>query len=180
MIKYLPRSPLRIVAAIACALASIPGCGYSGGDLDTGYTNSSLYREDIRTVAVPIFTSKSFFRGVEFPLTTAIVQQIESTTPYKVVPAERADSILEGQIVDIGINSVSNDSRTAIPQEQLYRISVNFVWKDLRSGRVMVERRNFEQTSTFYPTLAESRATGSQQAAEQLARGIVQELQADW
>lgn len=167
------------LSCILVAVAGIAGCGYMGGDGE-GYTNASLYRQDVRTVAVPIFSSKSFVRGVEFQLTTAVVQQIESTTPYKVVPPERADSILEGQIVDVGVSTVSNDSRTAIPQEQLYRISVNFVWKDLRSGRVMVERRNFEQTSTFYPTLAEGRWAGSQIAAEQLARGIVQELQADW
>ncbi|MCS7032800.1 MAG: hypothetical protein NZ561_02265, partial [Phycisphaerae bacterium] len=70
--------------------------------------------------------------------------------------------------------------RAAIPQEQLYKITVNFVWKDLRTGKILVERRNFEQTATFYPTLGEGRFVGSQQAAEQLARGIVQELQADW
>lgn len=183
----------RLAASAVAALLVAPalsGCGgYTAGggaglgvdrESPGGYTHGSLYRQDIRTVAVPIFTSKSFFRGVEFQLSTALVQQIESTTPYKVVPAERADTILEGQIVDVGINTVSNDSQTAIPQEQLYRVSVNFVWKDMRSGRVLVERRNFEQTSTFYPTLAEGRWTGSQVAAEQLARGIVQELQADW
>jgi hypothetical protein len=168
-------------AAAVATLVGLGGCaGYSRDASDGGYTQSSLYREDIRTVAVPIFTSKSFHRGVEFQLTTAVVQQLESTTPYKVVPAERADTILEGQIVDVSLSTVSNDARTAIPQEQLYRISVNFVWKDMRSGRILVERRNFDQTSTFYPTLAEGRWVGSQQAAEQLARGIVQELQADW
>jgi hypothetical protein len=178
--------PIRCTVLLAFIGA---GCGYTTGggaglgvdrDSGGGYTQASLYRQDIRTVAVPIFTSKSYYRGVEMQLTQAIVQQIESTTPYKVVPAERADTILEGQVVEIGISTVSNDSRTAIPQEQLYRVSVNFLWKDMRSGRVLVERRNFEQTSAFYPTLAEGRWTGSQVASEQLARGIVQELQADW
>jgi hypothetical protein len=181
MIMHIPHTLSRLALVLIAGLVA-GGCGYANSitNAASGYTNNSLHRQDVRTVAVPIFASKSFVRGVEFQLTTAIVQQIESTTPYKVVPAERADTILEGQIVDIGVSTVSNDSRAAIPQEQLYRISVNFVWKDLRTGRVMVERRNFEQTSTFYPTLAEGRWAGSQQAAEQLARGIVQELQADW
>lgn len=168
--------------ALAALLATLSaGCGYqSASSTPGGYTWGSLYRQDIKTVAVPIFTSKSFHRGVEFQLGKALVQQIESTTPYKVVPAERADTVLEGQIVDVGLNTVSSDNRTAIPQEQLYRVTVNFVWKDLRSGKVLVERRNFEQTTTFYPTLGEGRYVGSQSAAEQLARGIVQELQNDW
>lgn len=182
MIMPLPLPLIRLALATAVAAFVAGGCGYANSVADTasGYTNSSLYRQDVRTVAVPVFSSKSYVRGVEFQLTTAIVQQIESTTPYKVVPSERADTILEGQVVDVGVSSVSNDSRAAIPQEQLFKISVNFTWKDLRTGRVMVERRNFEQTSTFYPTIAEGRWAGSQQAAEQLARGIVQELQADW
>jgi len=129
---------------------------------------------------VPIFTSKSFTRGIEFQLSKAITEQIESTTPYKVVPAERADTVLEGQIVDASISTVSSDNRAAIPQEQLYRVAVNFTWKDLRTGKIIVERRNFEQTSTFYPTMGEGRFIGTQQSTEALARGIVQELQADW
>jgi hypothetical protein len=170
---------MRFATTILCLLllTCTAACDYTRGG---GYTQGSIYRQDVQTVAVPIFTSKSFFRGVEFQLSQALVQQIESTTPYKVVPAERADTLLEGQIVDVGISTVSNDTRAAIPQEQLYRITVNFVWKDLRTGRVMVQRRNFEQTASFYPTLAESRWVGSQSAAEALARGIVQELQADW
>lgn len=168
------------VLGVAWALGS--GCGYRSADsrAEAGYQWGSVYRQDIRTVAVPIFTSKSFHRGVESQLTRAIVQQIESTTPYKVVPAERADTVLEGQVVDVGLNTVSSDARAAIPQEQLFRVSVNFTWKDLRTGKILVERRNFEQTSTFYPTLGEGRFAGSQQSTEQLARGIVQELQADW
>ena len=65
-------------------------------------------------------------------------------------------------------------------QEQLLDITVNFTWKDLRSGRVLVDRRNFRQTTTYYPTLGEGRFVGSQQAVERLALGIVQEMQADW
>lgn len=166
----------RIIFACSISLFAA-GCGYSHGD---GYTQSSLFRQDVKTVAVPVFSSKSFTRGVEFQLSKAIAEQIESTTPYKIVPSDRADTLLEGQVVDVGISTVSADNRAAIPQEQLYRVVVNFTWKDLRTGKILVERRNFEQTNTFYPTMGEGRFVGSQAATEALARGIVQELQADW
>src|SRR3954470_5944977 len=85
------------------------GCGYStvGGEPSStsGYQWRSLYREDVRTVAVPIFTNKTFRRGVEFQLTGAIVRQLEAKSPYKVVPKERADTILEGEIVDIHLQN---------------------------------------------------------------------------
>ena len=101
-------------------------------------------------------------------------------TPYKVQPKDRADTILEGEIIDVTRQTISSDSRADIPQEQLYVVRINFVWKDLRSGQILCERRNFQQTATFYPTLAEDQFVGQQQNVEKLAVGIVQELQANW
>lgn len=167
---------------ILVSLLALAGCGYtqSGGEPSGGYQWRSLWREDVKSVAVPIFENKAFTRGVEFSLTKAIISQLESHSPYKVVPAERADTILEGEIVAIRRQTVSSDSRTAVPQEQLYVVTVNFVWKDLRSGQMLVQRRNFEQTTTYYPTLGEGQFVGSQQLSERLALAIVQEMQADW
>jgi hypothetical protein len=166
-----------IVVALVVALS---GCGYNQGSDSAGYHWGSLYRQDVRTIAVPIFTTRSFDRGVEFNLSQAIVKQIEATTPYKVVPRERADTILEGQVVDVQVGSLSTDPDSAIPQEQMLGLNIDFTWKDLRSGRILVERRGFEHTATYYPTLGEGRALGRQQAVERLALAIVQELQADW
>jgi hypothetical protein len=172
---------MRNLSIILLAIA-LTGCGYSttGDDPKGGYQWRSLYREDVKTVAVPIFANKDYTRGVEFDLTKAIINQLEAHSPYKVVPRERADTILEGEITAVKRDVVSEDTRTAIPQEQLYIVTVDFVWKDLRTGRILVERRNFEQTATYYPTLGEGRFVGSQLAVERLALGIVQEMQADW
>jgi hypothetical protein len=160
----------------------LSGCGYThvGDEPSNGYQWHSLYREDVKTVAVPIFQNKAYTRGVEFSLTKAVVNQLEAHSPYKVVPRERADTILEGEITAVSRETVSKDSVTAVPQEQLFVVSVDFIWKDLRNGRILVERRNFEQTATYYPTLGEDRFVGNQQAVEKLALAIVQELQADW
>ena len=165
----------------------LAGCGYqqsgSGGDFaqpSSGYKWHSLYREDIHTVAVPTFTTKDFRRGYEFRLTEAVVKNIEPTTPYKVVTRERADTILEGEVLSIRSNTVTNDIRTSLPLERLMTVTVRFTWKDLRTGRILVERHNFDQTATFFPTLAEGEFAGSQQALERLALAIVQEMQADW
>ena len=161
----------------------VAGCGgYStpGSEPPPGYRWRSLYREDVTTVAIPIFANKSFHRGVEFSLTKALVSQLEANSPYKVVPGERADTILEGEITSVQVRTLSEDTTTALPQEQIYSITVSFTWKDLRSGRILVERRNFEQTATSYPTLAEGQFIPSQIAVERLASGIVQALEADW
>jgi hypothetical protein len=175
------RSALRAIFGLA-VLCMGTGCGYStvGSDPVGGYQWHSLYPEDVKTIAVPIFTNKSFRRDEEFRLTKALVTQIEAKTAYKVVSREKADTILEGEIKSIDVRRVSDDARTAVPQENLYIVIVDFTWKDQRTGRIRVQRQNFEQDSTFYPTLGEGEFVGSQQAAEKLAAGIVEQLQADW
>jgi hypothetical protein len=182
MMTMRPRPTMLVL--LAAALSALAGCGYnnSGGDgsASSGYQWKSVYRQDIRSVAVPIFKSTVYQRGVEFSLSKALVQQIEANTPYKVVPRERADTILEGEIIAVDVHTLSNDRLSAIPQEQLLDIIVDFTWKDLRTGKILVNRRGVEQTATFYPTLGEGRATGTQAATDRLALSIVQELQADW
>ncbi|MEA2708126.1 MAG: hypothetical protein QOF78_727 [Phycisphaerales bacterium] len=177
------RSHFIFILFAALAGAGAGGCGYrngGGGEGSDGYHWKSVYRQDIRSIAVPIFKSNVFQRGVEFSLSKAVANQIEANTPYKVVPRERADTILEGEIVAVRVNTLSSDRYSALPQEQLLDIVVDFTWKDLRTGKILVERRGVEQTASYYPTLGEGRATGTQAASERLALAIVQELQADW
>ena len=167
------------------AVLILCGCGYQrSGNYDKppqgGYQWHSLYREDLQTVAVPIFGSRDFRRGVEFALSKAVVNQLEARSPYKVVSRERADTVLEGEVVRVEVDTLSRAYREAIPQEQMMTLTVNFIWKDLRTGRILLERKNFQQTAAFYPTLGEGEFVGTQQAVERLALGIVQEMQADW
>jgi hypothetical protein len=147
---------------------------------DPDFKWPGLYRQDIKTVAVPIFTNRTYYRGVEFNLTKAIINQIESRTPYKVVPREQADTVLEGNIIDCTVHYQSRSQNNGLPQEQLFLLVVNFTWKDLRTGQQLVVRSGFEQTSPYYPTLAEDRFEGSQDSVERLALAIVNELQANW
>jgi hypothetical protein len=97
-----------------------------------------------------------------------------------VVSREHADTILEGEVAKVEVNPISHAFNENVPQEQLMVLTVNFTWKDLRTGRILLERKNFQQTATFYPTLREGEFVGSQSAVEKLALGIVQEMQADW
>jgi outer membrane lipopolysaccharide assembly protein LptE/RlpB len=177
--------------SILCPLASIlsflllAGCGYhQSGRYDEapqpGYKWQSLYRQDIQTVAVPTFQTKDFHTGVEFRLSKAVVQQLEANTPYKVVDRDRADTILEGEVINVRTTPLSTGSFTNIPQEQLVTVTVNFLWKDLRSGRILVQRKGFDQSVPYYPTLGEGEVVGIQQSMEKLALAIVQELQAEW
>jgi hypothetical protein len=193
------RLPIELARAIvggALALV-VAGCGYSNGvgsaaSFDTsesampvkatprGYQWKSLYRPGIETVAVDIFESKEFRRGDEFGLTTAIAKQIEATTPYKIAPRDRADTLLEGSVRSIHRPVMSLSRNGGVPQEQFYELTVDFVWKDLRNGKILTSRTYFDQTTAYYPTLGEDAFVGQQSAAERLALAIVQQMEADW
>lgn len=161
------------------------GCGYNqsgsaNNELNSGYRWNSLYREDIQTVAVPIFTNQSFYRGVEFRLTEAVIKQLELRTPYKSVPRDQADTILEGQITNVSVTTIDRDFQTNLPREQRLVITVDFLWKDLRTGQILTQRKGVTQPAVYYATLGEGQFAGSQEAIEQLALAMVEELQADW
>lgn len=171
-----------LVAFLACVSA---GCNYDQSGKYSATSNGqykwqSLYREDVQTVYVPIFSNKDFHQGVENRLTQAVVQQIESRTPYKVSSRDRADTILEGEIVSVGFNTISVDTKSVAPQEQLLTLKVNFTWKNLRTGAILHREANFEQSVTYYPTLGEGQFVGQQEAIEKLAIGIVQSMEAKW
>jgi hypothetical protein len=179
------RSALRSIASM-CALGSISGCGYTWSDNGNSFSSSpdlpskGIYPDNVRTVAVPIFANKTYQRGIEFSLSKAVINQMESRTPYKVTSREKADTVLEAQIVDAGVRYLSRNLSSALPQEQMYFIIVNFTWKDLRTGRILVDRRGFSQHAPYYPTLGEDPYVGAQDNIEKLSIAIVEELQAPW
>ncbi len=109
--------------------------------------------------------------GWRSALTTSVIQQIEEHSPYKVVPADRADTVLEGVITDANTTTLSTDSYTGLPQEQSYNITVSFTWKNLRTGQVYAQRRDFDQHTSYFPTLGEATSVGSTDAAQRLATG---------
>jgi len=59
-------------------------------------------------------------------------------------------------------------------------ITVDLTWKDLRTGKILLQRRGLQQDATFHPPLGEGEFVGAQQAIERVALVIVQEMQADW
>ena len=169
--------------ALLSVLLLLTGCGYhlsGNADNEPGYQWHTLYRDDVHTVAVPIFANRTFVQGAEFKLTKAIIGQVEGQTPYKVVPKERADTILEGEIISARTVTLSNNAVSAAPMEQMVVFVVRFTWRDLRTGKILAKRDSFEQTAPYYPTLGEDKWVGQQENIEKLALAIVQQLQAEW
>ena len=75
-----------------------------------GYSNDSLFPQDIHTVCVHMFDNRSFRRNMEYDLTDALAKRIEAQTPYKIVSdQDRADTVITGQIVSISDSALTMD-----------------------------------------------------------------------
>ncbi len=157
--------------AVAALCMSVAGCGYTNGD---------LYNRSIETVAVPVFGNKTYQKGLEMNLTEALDKNIEARTPYRLESEDHADSELSGEIIQVAQNVVGNNYNTNLPQETEVTVVVRFTWKDLRTGRVLVDRKQFARSAMEIPDVNERTIDAEQQAVQDLAEGIVDQMQKDW
>ena len=158
----------------------LPGCA---GPYRVG--NDTLYPPDVRTVYVPMFESESFRRHLGEKLTEAVVKQIETDTPFKVVSGG-ADSVLSGRIVsDTKRTIVENRFDDARNTE--YNLQVIVTWADSK-GRILGEQAlpvspeliDIGARSDIVPEFGRSVASEQQAAIDRLARQIVGLMEAPW
>ncbi len=177
-----PVPSARGVPSVLCAIVLLAG-GCAGYQLG----NYSLYPAEIRTVAVPVFESDSFRRGLGERLTEAVVKQIELVTPYKVVSGRAADSTLSGRIVGESKRVVVG-SRAGDPRELEMDLRVEVSWVDHRGNLIRPptyvplppELIDVAATGSLIPELGHSVGTAHQQAISRLAEQIVSMMEAPW
>lgn len=159
-----------------------PGCArYQFG-------SQGLYRQDIRTIHVPVIESDSFRRNLGERLTEAIIREIETNTPYKVVAtAEEADSVLNCHLSD-DRKRLLVETRTDEPRNLEWGAAVQVSWVG-RQGQPLMQRSQVAlpnaivevaQDSSFVPEAGQSVATAQQEAIDRMARQISGSLQVWW
>ncbi len=149
----------------------LSGCGYT--------VTRSLHSTKYKTIAVPIFSNRTFYQGFEFLLTEELVKVFESRTPYKVVDRSRADTILLGEIIDVSKSPITRDIEARVSEFQL-TITVNIIWKDNRTGEVLFERKGFRQAASAIAGLGETEESVSREAFSDISERIVELLEEPW
>lgn len=160
--------------AFAILLASMAGCaGYNLG-------NQYLFRNDIRTIHVPMFESDSDRRFLGQRLTEAVVKQIESSTPLTIADPAVANSFLRGRLV--------RDEKFAIAENEFDELrtvanqwTVEVQWVD-RAGVPLMPRQKARimHRAEFIPEGGQSISTAQQEIIERTAREIVGQMEMPW
>jgi Lipopolysaccharide-assembly len=173
----------RTILLLECGImgCSLLGCaGYRMG-------TSSLFRQDIRTIHVPIVRCDSFRPDLGTRLTEAIQKTIEDRTPYKIVDASRADSTLACRI-SYDTKRVITETVTDEPRALRLTMATEVNWTD-RIGNVLMQNRLlppgetaffFTERSDFVPEAGQSITTSQQHAIDQLADHIVDQMEMRW
>jgi hypothetical protein len=196
-----PKSALALLLALPPVV--LTGCEGGGHFNILGYSTRPNYNTEIRTVRVPIFKNDTFYRGLEFQLTEAVIRQIELKTPYKIVTAGcAADTELTGKITTYSKNLIIPNQLNEVRESET-TLAVEVVWRDLRPGHigevlsspppkpVGTELINppappinppvvVQSLATFHPELGESLATAQQRNADRLAVQIVNMMEKPW
>jgi len=147
----------------------------------SGYSNKSLFPEEMDSVYVKMFDNRSSRRGVEYELTDALEKCIEAETPYKIISSrDRADTEISGQVVSIGESVLTAERETgrALEKEVLLRAVVN--WKNLKTGELLIDNRLVSASASYSEWQNQGFSYASTLAANKLARKIVELMEKEW
>lgn len=158
-----------LTAALVATAAA--GCGYS---------TESLHRSTVQTVYVEMFQSKEFRRGIEFQLTEAIRKELDRSTPYRNEARAKADTIIEGEVLEWRESTLGDDPITDRPRQMAASLAVRFRWQDQRTGKLLVDQPRLVTTVDYVPPTGETVYDARENAVNQLARKIVQAMESPW
>ncbi|MBP7050291.1 MAG: LptE family protein [Phycisphaerae bacterium] len=165
-----------VALAVLCPVLATGGCGSS-----TGYSNASLFPDDVESLYLEMFDNRSFRRGTEFTFSNALAKQIEVQTPYQIVSnRDRADSVMGGQLVSISesILTLERDLGRALEKEVVLTAVVN--WKSLKTGRLMINNQTVTAAASYSEFQGQDFAYASAVAANKLAQKVVQLMENPW
>ncbi len=166
--------PSAIAAVLICAAG---GCTVGGIQ---GYTNEWLHPQNVSSVYVEMFDTRSFRRGYEYSLTSAICKTIESRTPYKIVSnRDTADTILSGQLT-LGQGVLSNDRYEGKPLEREVVVRVFITWKNLKTGEILVNHEEVIASGDYADNLNQDFDYAAGVAVNRAAERVVERMEKSW
>lgn len=170
-----------LVLVCSCALMFLLVFALCGCSEMAGYSNRSLFPQDVGSVCLEMFENQSFRRGVEYEISDALAKRIEAATPYKIISSkDRADTLLTGQIVQIGESVLTVERESGLPLEKELQLRAVVNWKNLKTGELLIDNKSVTSQATYSAYQDQDFTYASALAANNLARRIVELMEKQW
>jgi outer membrane lipopolysaccharide assembly protein LptE/RlpB len=165
-------------AALLAALAflSLSGCGYHTLGAATHLP------PDVKTLAVPVFATRTDINGTEQALTEAVIREFATRTRFRVTSDDGADAdaVLRGAILKQ--STVPFTYNAATQQSSSFVITiVASVTLTARDGRILYQNKNYVfreqyQSTTNLPTFVQEDPAAIQRLSREFARQLVADV----
>lgn len=164
-----------------CVLITAVCLGLAGCTQMKGYSNGSLFPDDVSSVYLKMFESQSLRRGLEYTLTDALAKRIEAETPYKIISSQdRADTLMTGQITLIGGSVLTSERETGRALEKEVELQALVTWKNLKTGELLLDNVSVNASASYSQWQNQGFRYASTLAANNLARKIVELMEKRW
>jgi len=164
------------IASAALALISLSGCGYHTLGAATHLP------PEIKTLAVPVFATRTEASGTEQALTEAVIREFAARTRFRVTPSsgEDADAVLHGTILKQTTAPLTYNSATQQSSSFIITI-VASVTLTAHDGRILYQNKNYVfreqyQSTTNLPTFIQEDPAAIQRLSREFARQLVADL----
>jgi outer membrane lipopolysaccharide assembly protein LptE/RlpB len=164
------------IASAALCLLSLSGCGYHALG---AATHLPL---EIKTLAVPVFATRTEASGTEEALTEAVIREFTSRTRFRVTPdaGEDADAVLHGTILKQTTAPLTYNSATQQSSSFIITI-VASVTLTAHDGRILYQNENYVfreqyQSTTNLTTFIQEDPAAIQRLSREFARQLVADV----
>jgi outer membrane lipopolysaccharide assembly protein LptE/RlpB len=169
---FLPIAALSAAFSLLC----LSGCGYHTLGAATHLP------PDVKTLAVPVFATRTDASGAEQALTEAVIREFTSRTRFRVTPdaGDDADAVLHGTILKQTTTPLTYN--TATQQSSSFVITiVASVTLTAHDGRILYQNTNYVfreqyQSSTNLPTFIQEDPAAIQRLSREFARQLVADV----
>ncbi len=168
--------------ALLSWLACVLMLGACGSDPSKGWVLGSTYDSGIKTVAIPVVKNASYDREVGYLLTNALIREVETRTPWKVVGETVADTLLEVSITRVDLRQLSQSRLTKLDQEMAVQLTVDWNWERLDDNTTITGWDGMGTNGLFFPSnpLGEPIELGRLESVQLMARAIVDRMAKSW
>jgi hypothetical protein len=162
--------------ALVCLVLTLCGCAAMNG-----YSNDSLFPEDVSSVCLEMFDNQTFRRGIEYELSDALSKRIEAETPYKIISSrDLADTVISGRIVSIRTLALTTERETGRVLENEVELQAVVNWKNLNTGELLINNKTVSSAASYSEYQMQDFKYGSSLAANKLAVKIVELMEKKW